>query len=62
MPAPSEMIDRGIFSKRAQRIVSNAALYDLVQDMAAALDEQGRLIREMHAVIMREKVNDVELI
>jgi hypothetical protein len=33
-----EAIQLGTFAKRASRTISNAALYDLVQDMASVLD------------------------
>ena len=39
----------GHFTKRASRTTSNAALYDLVQDMAAKVDDLPRQFTEVHA-------------
>lgn len=40
------------FTKRASRIISNAALYDLVQDMAATLDKELPAIHEALKLIL----------
>ena len=41
------------FTKRASRIISNAALYQLVQDMAETLDGQKHAIAEIHEMCTR---------
>ena len=48
-PSPGSDASRG-FTKRAERVVSNAALFDLVQDMATVLDTK---LPEMDAKLDR---------
>ena len=45
----AEVEQLGHFTKRATRIISNAALYDLVQDMATKVDEIPDRFKDVHA-------------
>lgn len=45
-PAPNDAY--GSFAKRAGKTVSNAGLWDLIQDMAATLDKQGVQLEAIH--------------
>lgn len=38
------------FGKRASSVISNAALYQLVQEMAEAMDKQSEALAEIHAM------------
>ena len=44
----AEVVKLGPFAKRASRTISNAALYDLVQDMAVKVDDLPRQFDELH--------------
>lgn len=41
------------FTKRAARIVSNAQLFDLVSDMAAAIERQNDELGQMKAMLVQ---------
>ena len=49
----------GHFTKRASTTISNAKLYDLVQDMAVKLDDLPRQFDELHTKLdaILEKLN-----
>jgi len=40
-------LDPALFPKRASKVISNAALHDLVQDMAGAMAAQAKDIAEI---------------
>lgn len=44
-----EVVPLGPFTKRASRIISNAALYDLVQDLAVKVDALPGEFKDVHA-------------
>lgn len=50
------------FSRRARSVISNAALYQLVEEMAVALDAQGERLSEIHAmcIVMMHKLAEKE--
>jgi hypothetical protein len=50
MEAVINLPDPELFSKRARKVVSNAGLYQLVQDMADHLIEQNRKLDAIHAM------------
>lgn len=48
MAVSLEEVDPGHFTKRASRIISNAALYNLVEDMARKVDALPKEFRDVH--------------
>ena len=50
---PNGQAASGAFGRRAGRVVSNAALYQLVEDMAHAVDRQQKQITEIHEMCTR---------
>lgn len=49
MPEAAVVVTNG-FSKRAARVVSNAGLYQLVEDMAKALEAQSAHLADIHVM------------
>ena len=46
------------FSERARKIISNASLYQLVEDLAKTVDKHGEMLTEIYNVVVKGKRTD----